>query len=538
LTDFLAPPQQPGELGRLGSYRILKVLGTGGMGVVYQAEDPQLKRPVALKAMLPALGASASARARFLREAQAAAAIEHDNIVHIYQVGEDRGVPFLAMQFLQGEPLEHRLKRERRLPLADVLRIGRETAEGLAAAHQRGLIHRDIKPANLWLEGTKERVKILDFGLARVLADQTRLTQSGAIVGTPAYMAPEQAGGRPVDHRCDLFSLGCVLYQMCTGERPFKGSDTLAIISALALENPTPPRDLRREIPSVLSDLVMQLLAKDPQERPATAHEVVTALQNLESDTLEVPSPAGRRRALAPRTGGTHSTRKKRGAWWVAIAAILILMLGLGGVGIYYLARNNDQPNPKPGPKEIDNSLGWVPLFNGKDLAGWKLGPQQPGNWTVDKGILIGKGPFPVSHLFTERGDFQDFHLRAEAKINLAGNSGIYFRSPYSLTQIGGRFPTGYEAQIFVGEAAHFKEEYRTGSLYGLKMVKEIVAPADAWFTMEIIARGNRITIKVNGVTTVDEFEDNQFQRGHFALQQLGKETVVEFRKIEVKELK
>jgi serine/threonine protein kinase len=134
---------------------VLKVLGAGGMGVVYKAEDPQLKRFVALKAMLPTLGASESARKRFLREAQSAAAIVHDHIVPIHQVGEDRGVPFVAMQFLEGEPLDERLKREGRLSVAEVLRIGRETAEGLAAAHDKNLIHRDIKPANIWLEGKK-----------------------------------------------------------------------------------------------------------------------------------------------------------------------------------------------------------------------------------------------------------------------------------------------------------------------------------------------------------------------------------------------
>src|SRR5208283_5269545 len=142
----------------------------------------QLKRPVALKAMLPTLGASESARQRFLREAQSAASLTHDHIVPILQVGQDRGIPFMAMQFLEGEPLDGRLKRAGRLPLAEVLRIGRETAEGLGAAHKRGLIHHDIKPANLWLEGDRGRVKILDFGLARAESDQSHLTQSGAIL--------------------------------------------------------------------------------------------------------------------------------------------------------------------------------------------------------------------------------------------------------------------------------------------------------------------------------------------------------------------
>src|SRR5262249_28472008 len=154
--DFLAPAQAADEIGRLGPYRVLKVLGAGGMGVVFQAEDPLLKRKVALKAMLPSLAASESARQRFLREAQTAAAIEHDHIVHIYQVGEDRGIPFIAMQFLKGEALDDRLKRKKSLSLKEVVRIGREAALGLAAAHNHGLVHRDIKPANLWLEESGE----------------------------------------------------------------------------------------------------------------------------------------------------------------------------------------------------------------------------------------------------------------------------------------------------------------------------------------------------------------------------------------------
>src|SRR5207302_3265782 len=145
----------------------------GGMGIVFQAEDPQLQRLVALKVMKPGLAASSSARQRFLREARAAAALEHDHIVPIYQVGEDRGVPFLAMPLLRGETLEERLEREGKPPLAEVVRIGQEIAEGLSAAHERGLMHRDIKPANLWLEGERSRVKIVDFGLARAVGEET-----------------------------------------------------------------------------------------------------------------------------------------------------------------------------------------------------------------------------------------------------------------------------------------------------------------------------------------------------------------------------
>jgi serine/threonine protein kinase len=359
LYDFLAPPQAADELGRLGSYRVLKVLGAGGMGVVFKAEDPMLQRPVALKAMLPILAVSATARERFLREARSAASIKHDHIVHIYQVGEDRGVPYLAMEFLEGEPLDERLKGSEPLSLAEVLRIGREIADGLEAAHLRGLVHRDIKPANIWLEtrsdgrGTRDsslapRVKILDFGLARAAGGESHLTQTGAIVGTPAYMAPEQAQGKLLDHRCDLFSLGCVIYRMCTGAAPFKGSDTISTLMAVASHTPQAPQQLRPELPRRLSDLVMALLAKDPAARPATARDVADALAALAQPLTTSPprakpvvataiksartgpAPTVRRSTAPERTG--HAKTWRSPILWVALAAAGALgVLGIGG---------------------------------------------------------------------------------------------------------------------------------------------------------------------------------------------------------------
>jgi serine/threonine protein kinase len=288
LYDFLAPPAAPDEIGRLGGYRILKVLGGGGMGVVFQAEDMHLKRPVALKTMLPVLAASATNRRRFMHEARAAAAIEHDHIVTIYQVGEDRGVPFIAMQLLQGESLEARLSRAGRLAVDEVLRIGRQTAVGLAVAHERGLIHRDVKPSNIWLEARQEggRVKILDFGLARSVAGDENLTRSGAILGTPAYMAPEQARGQTVDHRADLFSLGCVLYRACSGQPPFRGADAISTLMAVAEQTPPPPHQLHPQVSPRLSALVMQLLMKDPAARPSSARVVVQMIQELEGERV------------------------------------------------------------------------------------------------------------------------------------------------------------------------------------------------------------------------------------------------------------
>ncbi|WP_020467987.1 protein kinase domain-containing protein [Zavarzinella formosa] len=284
LSDFLAPPQADDELGRLGGYRILKILGHGGMGVVFLGEDPALNRKVAIKAMLPQLAQSKSSQQRFLREARTAAALEHDHIVAIHQVGEDRGAPYIVMPLLKGEPLDDRLKREPALPLSEVLRIGRETAEGLAAAHAIGLVHRDIKPANIWLESPRNRVKILDFGLARLAAQESGLTQQGAIIGTPAYMSPEQARGAAVDARCDLFSLGVVLYRMSTGRQPFHGEDIVSTLMEVAMHDPSPPVMVNFELPQELSDLVMKLLEKDSAKRVASAGVVIAALKKIEDE--------------------------------------------------------------------------------------------------------------------------------------------------------------------------------------------------------------------------------------------------------------
>jgi len=324
-TRFLAPPERPDEIGRLGPYRILAVLGRGGMGVVFRAHDPALDRLVALKAMLPGVATAPAARERFLREAKAAAALKHPHIVTIYQVSEDHSAPFLAMEFLEGESLDSRIRREGRLPLAEVLRIGRQTALALAAAHARGLVHRDVKPANLWLEGPPGHVKVLDFGLARDLTDQVHLTQSGMIVGTPAYMAPEQTEGKPVHPRCDLFSLGCVLYQMSTGTLPFPGETTIAVVRAMALHEPPPLGKLRPETPPQLSALVARLLAKRPEDRPVSAQEVAQSLLALEQfPTIPVLPTPQTRRARSGRKSLAARLALAGGALAVALALILL----------------------------------------------------------------------------------------------------------------------------------------------------------------------------------------------------------------------
>lgn len=316
---FLAPAQQADELGRLGGYRILRQLGAGGMGMVFLAEDSVLHRRVALKTILPRWTNNSAAKERFLREARAAAAIEHENIIAIHQVGEEGGVPFLAMPFLQGVPLDSYLEARspEALPVPEVCRIGQQIARGLGAAHARCLIHRDVKPGNIWLEGAGKKVKILDFGLARAEDDPIHVTKTGAIVGTPAYMAPEQGRSGPVDYRADLFSLGCILYEMSTGRRPFDGRDTMSILTSLALDDPRSPRILNTQIPAELSDLIVQLLAKDPTDRPQSADDVARRLQALEFGSAD---------PVTHRTAPSGKRQPSRGPqrWlWIAVAFAL-----------------------------------------------------------------------------------------------------------------------------------------------------------------------------------------------------------------------
>jgi serine/threonine protein kinase len=300
--NFLQPPLHPGHLGRLKHYEILEVLGKGAFGIVLKAHEEALDRIVAVKVLAPQLATSATARKRFTREAKAAAAVSHDHVVGIYAVDETDGIPYIAMQLVHGKTLQERLDQSGPLELKEILRIGMQIADGLAAAHKQGLVHRDIKPANILLENGIERVKITDFGLARAI-DDASLTQSGVIAGTPMFMAPEQAAGEAVDHRADLFSLGSVLYTMCTGRPPFRATSTMAVLKRVVEETPTPIRETNPDIPQWLCDIIGQLMAKRPAERFQTAREVTELLgQHLahEQQPDRMPMPA-RTRQPEPR---------------------------------------------------------------------------------------------------------------------------------------------------------------------------------------------------------------------------------------------
>jgi hypothetical protein len=336
---FLFPPVESDEIGRLGNYRVQRLLGKGGMGFVFQAEDLGLCRPVALKVMNPELGQDVRGWERFLREARVMASIKDDSLVTVFQVGQEQDVVYLAMELLEGVSLEGWLKRVGVPAMPDVLRIGKGIAGGLAVIHRRGLIHRDIKPANLWMEEPAGRVKLLDFGLARFVHDDSTLTQSGAILGTPCFMSPEQARGEPLDNRSDLFSLGCVLYNVCTGTIPFYANNTTAVLTALAIHDPCPAWQLNPAVPKSLSDLVAQLLAKNPQDRPASAEEVIDRLRQIEEGRVQEeprqttpsrPRAAVRQEAEPPltlelRPTATSPAEPGWGRIWMAVALIAAL---------------------------------------------------------------------------------------------------------------------------------------------------------------------------------------------------------------------
>jgi putative intracellular protease/amidase len=275
--SFLTPADRPGALGRLGRYVILEVIGSGGFGMVLKGQDDKLRRTVAIKVMAPALVTSATARQRFVREAQAAAAVNHDHVVRIFEVEEAGPVPYLVMEHVAGLSVDEKLRRESPLGPEEVLRIGMEIASGLAAAHAQGLVHRDVKPANILLEEGTGRVKITDFGLARAVDDAT-ISREGLIAGTPEYMSPEQARGFAVDQRSDLFSLGSVLYALCVGRSPFAAGGSLAVLKRICEETPQPLRELRPEMPPSLARLIAHLHAKDPAARPQSAVEVQSLL--------------------------------------------------------------------------------------------------------------------------------------------------------------------------------------------------------------------------------------------------------------------
>lgn len=326
---FLQRSDRSASLGRLGSYEVLEVLGRGGFGIVLKAFDPALHRPVAIKVLAPEFAVSAAARKRFAREAQAAAAVCHDHVVPVHAVDPDATPPYLVMSFIHGQSLQQRIDRTGPLEVQEILRIGLQTAAGLAAAHAQGLVHRDIKPANIMLENGIERVRITDFGLARAV-DDASVSQSGALAGTPQYMSPEQATCETVDQRSDLFALGSTMYAMCTGKAPFRGSPCLAVLKQVCEAEPEAIRSQNPAIPDWLEGIIRKLHAKNPVQRFASADEVAVLLERCLAHVQQPELQKLPIQALELRRPPATSRQGKKG-WPAAllVAAVVVTAFAL-----------------------------------------------------------------------------------------------------------------------------------------------------------------------------------------------------------------
>ncbi len=326
--DFLDPAEEPGTLGKLGRFHVVEVIGQGGMGLVLRALDVCLQRQVALKVLEPKYVKNDLARNRFIREARAAASITHENVVAVHHVEKHREeIPFLVMRLVTGESLQDRLDSAKGpLPLHDIVRIGKQMAAGLAAAHEQTLIHRDIKPANILLESGTGKVLLTDFGLARLMED-VKLTQTGFVAGTPLYMSPEQARGEALDHRSDLFSLGSVLYAMCTGMPPFQGSSAFVVLREVTEGHHQPIQQLNPQVPDELAAVIDSLLAKNPDDRIQSAAEVAELFSAIEAKLPAAPSTES-----SPRRTTRTMVTARRGRWrrqfyWLAIGVLGLNLL-------------------------------------------------------------------------------------------------------------------------------------------------------------------------------------------------------------------
>jgi eukaryotic-like serine/threonine-protein kinase len=320
---------------KYGRYEIIKELGRGSMGMVYLAHDPNINREVALKILRPDRVESADFVQRFLKEARAIGRLAHPNIVTVYDVGEDQKTVFIAMELLEGLPLNVHA-RDKALSIDEITELGIEIASSLDYAHGKGIVHRDIKPPNIMIT-ENGRVKITDFGIAHIDdAEATQQTQAGEILGTPNYMSPEQVLGKKVDGRSDLFSLGVILYELISGIKPFKGENLGSIFNAITMTDPVKLADVKPDTPQALSDIIMKTLSKDPALRYQTGKEMADALaatrkkQQVEAGILPRKVKPGKRIATA------------------AIIAVAVLLIA---AAIFIMTGKKDKPAIVPAPQ-------------------------------------------------------------------------------------------------------------------------------------------------------------------------------------------
>ena len=357
-TD-LAPWLEPGEkIGRIDDFDLLECVGRGGMGIVFRAHDNNLGRSVALKVLSPALLADAAAPERFWREARSAAGVNHPHVVTVHTVARVRELPYLVMEFVNGESLQQRLDRVGQLPLSSIIAIAKQTAQALAAAHATGVIHRDVKPANILLEATTGNAKLTDFGLARA-TEGSSLTRSGLLLGTPEYIAPEQVQGAPVDHRADLFSLGSVIYTMCSGSVPFRGPSIMSTMNNVCASVAKPVEQLNPNIPLWLSNLISSLHAKEPRQRPADSFSVVDAINRGEastnSNTVQVVEPPPITIRAEKVSNPRHQSRTRVSRWIPIFGACAFAVIS---TVVVFMASSTNSSDPSTSERVADSAVG------------------------------------------------------------------------------------------------------------------------------------------------------------------------------------
>ncbi len=378
-VDFLEPAREADSLGRLQDIEIRSVIGHGGNGIVLKGYQQELNRLVAVKVMAPQLAANAAARKRFAREAQATAAIVHPNVMPILTVHSSNQLPYLVMPYVDCESLQERLDREGPLPTLDVLRIAHQVARGLAAAHSQGLVHRDVKPANILLERNVDRVMLTDFGLARAIDDAT-LTGTGLIAGTPQYMSPEQARGDSVNLPSDLFSLGSVMYAMCTGRPPFRAQTSYGILRRVIEDTPRPVGELNADVPAWLEGLINGLLGKQSETRLGDAAVIATMLQSCIAHVQQPQSNPlpDRIRSLAPQRARPRTAWRRLvpdgSRYRLPLMAILSAAV-LGTLALVAIPPRSSPPGERSAETTDQRPLGGSAADVGKSS------PTAPGSW-------------------------------------------------------------------------------------------------------------------------------------------------------------
>ena len=354
----------------LSNYKILGKLGKGGMATVYKAHELSLNRVVALKVLSPRLSEDTEFIKRFQREAQAAAKLNHPNIVQIYAIGEEKGIHYFAMEYIKGKTLAHIKKEEGTLTAARAIPIIKQVAEALGEAHKVGLVHRDIKPSNIMMDASG-RAKVTDFGIAYVAEAKTKLTREGSIIGTPEYLSPEQCEGKPLDGRSDIYSLGVTLYEMLSGKTPYEADTPVSMLMKIVQGNFLPLHQVNPNVPLPVRKLVEKMMQTDTQKRYANVDELLESLREVEKAIALSESKAAGKETVSriePEPVGVRQPveqhfqeQEKRSNLWPAVAVALIIVLLLGGAfaaKVFYFDKRSSPGEPSEGPQSQDITSG------------------------------------------------------------------------------------------------------------------------------------------------------------------------------------